>query len=514
MRALSILRRHLGSAAVVLMLILAWTAPGQAAKRDDTLRWASTFAIPSGEPYYNSFREGVLFIGQMVWDTLIHRDPDTSDYKPLLATAWRWIDPLTLELDLRRDVTFHDGRAFSADDVVYTLNYVIDPANKVNNPSNVNWIRRAEKTGPHQVRLLLHAPFPAAIEYLAGPIAIMPDGFYRDAGPGRMVPANRLIGTGPYRFVRWDPGKEAQFEINPAYMADSPKGRPSIRRVVMRVVPDGGTQMAELMAGGVDWISQLPEETAQKLATVPNISVLSAETMRIIFLQFDVEGRSGPNPFQDRRVREAVAYAIDRDAIVKNLIGAGSRSWHAFCFETQFGCTTDVRRIPYDPAKARQLLAEAGYPNGFDTEILGFRSRPRIEALNGFLAAAGIRSRLAFMAYAAVRDRQHKGQARLVDTSWGSYSLNDTAAMVNPFFTHLPDDMVRDAEIKAWADAASTAIDPDERKRLYGLILRKIADNVFVLPLYTNPSVTAFTSDLAYRTWPDENPRFYMQRWR
>ncbi|WP_239501754.1 ABC transporter substrate-binding protein, partial [Citrobacter koseri] len=68
-----------------------------------------------------------------------------------------------------------------------------------------------------------------------------------------------------------------------------------------------------------------------------------------------VEGRSGANPFQDRRVREAVAHAIDRDAIVRNLIGAGSRSWHAFCFETQFGCTTDVRRIPYDPAKARQL---------------------------------------------------------------------------------------------------------------------------------------------------------------
>lgn len=506
--------RRAGPLAAACALLLASVAPGLAGKRDDTLRWASTFAIPSGEPYYNSFREGVLFIGQMVWDTLIHRDPDTGEYKPLLATAWRWIDPLTLELDLRRDVKFHDGRDFSADDVVYTLNFVIDPANKVNNPSNVNWIRRAEKTGPHQVRLLLHAPFPAAIEYLAGPIAIMPVDFYRDAGPGRAVSAQRLIGTGPYRFTRWDPGKEARFEINPAYMADSPKGRPAIRHVVMRVLPDAATQMAELMAGSIDWISQLPEETAERLAQVPHVSVLASETMRIVFLQFDVAGRSGPNPFQDRRVREAVAHAIDREAIVRNLIGGGSRVWHAFCFETQFGCTTDVRRIGYDPARARQLLAEAGFPNGFETEILGFRSRPRIEALNGFLTAAGIRPSLAFMAYAAVRERQHKGQARLVDTSWGSYSLNDAGAMINPFFTHLPDDMVRDAEIKAWAEAASTSIDPEERKRLYTLILRRIADNVFVLPLYTNPSVSAFTRDLAYRAWPDENPRFYMQRWR
>ena len=499
---------------LVVAVVLAAPLPASAGKRDNTLRWVSTFSIASGEPYYNSFREGVLFIGQMVWDTLIHRDPDTSAYKPLLATAWRWIDPTTLELDLRTDVTFHDGRAFSADDVVYTINYVIDPANKVTNPSNVNWIARAEKTASHQVRLILKAPFPAAIEYLSGPVAILPVDFYKDAGADRLVPAARLIGTGPYRFTRWEPGKEGQFDANPAYMADSPKGRPAIPRVVMRVIPDAATQMAELMAGRVDWIGQLPEDAGRQLSSVPNISMLASETMRIIFLQFDVQGRSGANPFQDLRVRQAVAHAINREAIVANLIGAGSRVWHAFCFETQVGCTTDVRRYAYDPVRAKELLAEAGFPNGFETEILGFRARPRIEALNGFLTASGIRARLQFMAYSAVRDRQHKGQARFVDTSWGSYSVNDASAMINPFFTHLPDDMVQDAEIKAWADEASRTIDPDERKRLYGQILRKIADNVYVLPLYTNPSVAAFTSDLAFRAWPDENPRFYMQRWR
>jgi peptide/nickel transport system substrate-binding protein len=499
---------------LVVALTLVAPLPAAAGKRDNTLRWVSTFSIASGEPYYNSFREGVLFIGQMVWDTLIHRDPDTSAYKPLLATAWRWIDPTTLELDLRTDVTFHDGRAFSADDVVYTINYVIDPANKVTNPSNVNWIQRAEKTASHQVRLVLKAPFPAAIEYLSGPIAILPVDFYKDAGADRLVPAARLIGTGPYRFTRWEPGKEGQFDANTSYMADSPKGRPAIPRVVMRVIPDAATQMAELMAGRVDWIGQLPEDAGRQLASVPNISMLASETMRIIFLQFDVQGRSGANPFQDLRVRQAVAHAINREAIVANLIGAGSRVWHAFCFETQVGCMTDVRRYAYDPTRAKELLAEAGFPNGFETEILGFRARPRIEALNGFLTASGIRTRLQFMAYSAVRDRQHKGQARFVDTSWGSYSVNDASAMINPFFTHLPDDMVHDAEIKTWADQASRTIDPDERKQLYGQILRKIADNVYVLPLYTNPSVAAFTSDLAFRTWPDENPRFYMQRWR
>ncbi|MBN8939696.1 MAG: ABC transporter substrate-binding protein [Rhizobiales bacterium] len=507
-------RRYVRLIGVVLLLVAGTAMPAQAGKRDDTLTWATTVALPSAEPYYNISNDGLLVISQMVWDTLIYRDPDSGQYKPLLATAWRWIDPLTLELDLRRDVRFHDGRPFSADDVVYTINFALDPANRVSLPSNVNWLRRAEKTGSHQVRLLLRAPFPTAFEYLSGPIAIMPAGFYQNTDANRGPPASRYPGTGPYRLTRWEPGREAQFDINPEYMAGSPKGRPSIPRLIMRVVPDADTQVTELTAGRLDWIGQVAETAARRLAAAPNIRVLTAQSMRIAFLQFDVQGRSGPNPFQNLRVREAVAHAIDRDAIVRNVIGAGSRSLQAFCFPSQFGCTDDVRRIPYDPAKARQLLTEAGYPNGFDTEIIGFRARPRVEALSGFLNASGIRARLAFMGYGAVRERQQKGQVQLLDTSWGSLSINDVSALITPFFTNRLGDMVQDAEIRSWAAAAATAIDPQERRRLYGLILRKIADNVLVLPLYTLPSVTAFVSDLAYRAWPDENPRFYMQRWR
>jgi peptide/nickel transport system substrate-binding protein len=236
--------------------------------------------------------------------------------------------------------------------------------------------------------------------------------------------------------------------------------------------------------------------------------------MRVYFLQFEVAGRAGPNPFQDKRVREAVAHAINREAIVKSLIGAGSRVWHAFCYETQVGCTTDVRQIKYDPARAKQLLAEAGYPNGFETEIYGFRTRQRIEAIMGNLAQVGIKTRLNFMQLAAIREKQSKGQVPLLDTSWGSYSVNDASAFVNPFFTFLLDDMVHDAELKAWCEAASRSIDPNERKNLYRKILNKIADEVYALPLYTNPSVYAFTKDLDFKAYPDENPRFFNAKWK
>ena len=104
----------------------------------------------------------------MVWDQLIDRDPETFQYKPALATSWRWVDDLTLEFDLRQGVKFQDGQPFDAEDVVYTLNFVSNPANKVLNTTNVGWIKNAEKIDQYKVRIYLKAPFPAALEYLAG----------------------------------------------------------------------------------------------------------------------------------------------------------------------------------------------------------------------------------------------------------------------------------------------------------------------------------------------------------
>lgn len=509
MRAFACWTRWLGALA---LSVLVGTSATEAGKKDDTLRWVTGLAITSADPYYNSFREAVLIIGQMVWDSLVHRDPDTGEYKPLLAKSWRWVDPVTLEFDLRDDVKFHDGRTFSADDVVYTINYVIKPENKVNNPSNVNWMKSAEKIGPHKVRINLHKPFPAALEYLSGPVPIMPDKFWDEAGPSRLNV--KLVGTGPYRFLKWEPGKEGHFEVNSTYMDGSPKGRPAIKRIEFRIIPDASVQMAELIAGNIDWMWQLNEDAAKKLSRVPGVEVLASETMRLYFFQFDVMGRGGKNPFQDKRVREAVAYAIDRESIVKNLLGAGSRVWHSFCYESQFGCYTNVRQIPFDPAKAKALLAEAGYADGFDTDIYGFRTRSRVEAQMGYLSKVGIRTKLQFLQYAAIREKMHKGEAQFVDTSWGSYSVNDTSAIVNPFFTHLPDDLVQDDEIKAWAVEASMSIDDARRKELYAKIMKKIADNVYVLPIATAPAVYAFTKDLEFKAYPDENPRFYLSKWK
>ena len=181
-----------------------------------------------------------MIIGHHVWDTLIYRDPKTNEYKGQLATAWRWIDDRTLELELRRGVKFHDGAEFEAEDVVYTLDYVSKPENKAVAIQNVAWIDRIEKLDKYKVRIVAKAPFPAAIEYLAGPLAIFPHEYFAKNGPQGMN--LKPVGSGPYRITEHSLGKYVRMERNPDYFKDSPKPQPTIDKIEIRFIPDGQTR--------------------------------------------------------------------------------------------------------------------------------------------------------------------------------------------------------------------------------------------------------------------------------
>jgi peptide/nickel transport system substrate-binding protein len=498
--------------AALLSLTVTTLAAGEALaqKSRDTLRFASRNLVTAPDPYYNNFREAIFFTGQLAWDTLVYRDPATGNYLPLLATSWNWIDNKTIDFELRPGVKFHDGRPFSADDVVYTVNYVVDPDKKVFVPSNVNFMERAEKLGPLSVRLHLKAPFAPLLEYLSGPIAIMPKDFY---APGN-VAGPALVGTGPYKITKWVSGQVMELELNPGYFAGSPKGRPSIGHIQYKMVPEVATQIAELIAGNVEWIYAVPADQATKLAGLKGLTVVPEETMRISYLQMDAAGRSGKNPFQDIRVRQALHHAIDREAIAKNLIGRGSRVIHAVCYPVQFGCSEDVVRYAYDPARAKALLAEAGYPNGFSIDLYAYRERRWVEAIMGYLASVGIQAKLQFLQFAAMRDKWYAGQLQIFDASWGSYSVNDVSALVNAFFLHTPEDTTRDDQVRDWVQQAAGSVDPAERKELYKKALQRIAAQAYWVPLYVNPSTYAYTSDLEIAAFPDENPRFFLAKWK
>jgi peptide/nickel transport system substrate-binding protein len=501
------------SAACAAALALAvLTAPADAAKRDNTVRFAYDQVPENVDPYFNNVRIGVI-IAHHVWDTLIYRDPKTNEYKGQLATAWRWIDDKTLELDLRAGVKFHNGEEFDADDVVYTLNFVSNPANKSTTQQNVNWIDKAEKVSKYKARILLKRTFPAAIEYLAGPIAIHPNEYYAKAGPQGMN--EKPVGSGPYRVVEHSQGKVLRLERNPDYFKDSPKPQPTIEKVDVRFIPDRQTQVAEMLSGGLEFIMNVAPDQAAPMKAVPTLTVESGETMRIVFLQMASTEKSPVPQFRDPRVRLAINHAIDRAAMVKNLVGEGARVLNTVCFPSQFGCTDEGAPVyAYDPAKAKALLAEAGFPNGFDVDLYSYRERNQAEAMIGYLRAVGIRANLRFMQYAAFREQMRASTAGFAHQTWGSFSVNDVSANTPVYYKFEADDVTRDPDVRDLLTTGDNSVDPAARKAAYRQALAMIAQKAYAVPLYSLTTFYVYSKDLAFTPYPDEIPRFWEARWK
>lgn len=496
------------------LALLLGTTGAFAQQTENKLRWASTPTITAPDPYYNFHREAMLLNGQLVWDTLIYRNPDNGDYEPLLATSWKWVDDVTLEFELRDGVTFHDGRPLTSKDVVYTYNYVSDPANKINVQSNVNWIKNAEAIDEKTVRLHLKAPFPPALEYVSTLHAILPDGFY--GSDGKAGSGTGLIGTGPYKFKEFVPGSSMRVVRFDGYFEGSPKGQPALDEIEYRSIPDPSTQMAELLSGGLDWIWYVPKDQSEPLSNIPNVVVNPAETMRITFLSYNIRDMEGGNPLQDKRVRQAIAHAIDRDTIVNEIIGQGSNVLKAPCFRAQFGCQQDVAQHPYDPEKAKALLKEAGYDHRITLDLLGNASRDRawIEAVAGYLSRVGIKTNVQLLQYAALSERMASNKAHLVLADWGSYGINDVSALLNNFFTFTPDDMAHDEVVSNALKTAAATVDERVRLKNYDTAVKRIASELYWLPMWTNPTTYAYNSDLEFRAFPDENPRFFLVKWK
>jgi peptide/nickel transport system substrate-binding protein len=492
---------------LALVTAFALATPVLAAKRDNSIRFAYEHVPESVDPFMNSVRIGVI-IGQQVWDTLIYRDPKTGDYKGQLATAWKWIDDKTLEVELRRGVKFHNGEEFDADDVVYTLNFVAKPENKVVTQQNVNWIDRAEKLDKYKVRIIAKRPFPAAIEYLAGPVVIHPNEYYAKVGPQGMN--EKPVGSGPYRVTEHAIGKFVRLERNADYFKDSPKPQPKVDKVEIRFIPDAQTRVAEMLAGSLDMIMNVAPDQAQQLRAVPNLQVVSGETMRFAFLQLNTTEQTPAPPLRDVRVRKAILHAIDREAMVKSLVGEGARVVHTLCFPAQFGCTDKgAPRYAYDPGKAKQLLAEAGFPNGFELDFHAYRERNQTEAMIGYLRAIGIRANLRFVQYAAIRDAIRAGKVSMAHYTWGSFSVNDVSAATPVFYKGTADDMSRDPEVIALLERGDGSVDAEIRKEAYGKALALIQERAYSLALYSLPTAYVAAKDLTFTPHPDEMPRFW-----
>ena len=500
------MRAGLWLAAMVMLGTPAW-----AQKSADTLRIAWRDAVPDVNPYYNPLRTG-LVLAHQAWDTLIYRDPETFQLKPLLATSWRQTDNTTWEFTLRGGVRFHDGSPFTAADVVYTVQTALTDKS-IAVPGNFAYLAGAEAIDDLHVRIRLKQIFPAALEYIAMVLPILPQAYRERVGAAAYSRAPS--GTGPYRITRIDGSDEIDLDRWDGYF-DGPKGKPAIAHLRIHEVADATSEITELLAGRVDWIWMFDPDQFDLISRDPALSALRSESMRIGYLSMDAAGRTGAgNPLTKLKVRQAIAHAIDRAAVARQVVQGGARVLDAACYPTQFGCDqTGMARYDYDPGTAKRLLAEAGYPDGFETELVSYVLPQYGQAIQAYLKAVGINARLSQLPTSEAVARSAAGKNPLYAGSWGSYSINDVSAILPYFFGGNGDDYARDPQVQQLVQQGGATTNPDERRKYYTEALRRISDQMYWLPLTTYMTSYAFARGLNFKPYPDELPRFFLAAWR
>ncbi len=256
-------------------------------------------------------------------------------------------------------------------------------------------------------------------------------------------------------------------------------------------------------------------DQSSALGRQPGLQVMRQEAMRVAYMNMDAAGRTGAgNPLTDPRVRRAVMMAVDRETMSRQLM-PGGRVLDVPCYPTQFGCDQAVgTHYAYDPAGARKLLAEAGYPDGFDTKMVGYLLPQWLGTIQTYLAAVGIRAQVESLQVAEAVQRSDAGSNPLDLGSWGSYSINDVSAFLPHFFTGGPQDYTRDPEVERLVEEGGATINPDQRRAAYTAALKRISEQADFMPLFTEITTYAMVKDLAFRPSADELPRFFLASWR
>ncbi len=289
----------------------------------------------------------------LLFDSLVARDAHMN-LVPSLAERWETPDPLTYIFHLRRGVRFHDGRPLTSADVKFTFDSLLSGA--VQSPKRGAYLPVASIGAPDDATVVFHLrePDSSFLWNLAQPgIGIVP------AGSGPQLGRNP-IGTGPFRFVSMIPDEEIVLERNPGYFGAAPR----IERVRFRVVPEAVVRALELRKGTADvgGVNSLTPDMVEALAGQPGIAVEDQPGTQVAYIAFNFEDSA----LSRREVRQALAYATDRESLVRYLLRGQARLADSLLPPNHWAYEQNVKRYPYDPARANQLLDAAGFPRGPD----------------------------------------------------------------------------------------------------------------------------------------------------
>ncbi len=496
-----------------LLIVLMLFSPASlfAQTKDDTIVYALQSDVQNWDPPNSVLRESII-LGYNVFDHLAARDLKTGKVGPGLAVSWKSLDDTTWEVKLRGGVKFHDGTPFSARDVKATFERVLNPENKLTARGNHAKIKSVDVVDDLTVRFKTDGPYPLFVERLTAQV-MQSEKVIREKGHEWMQ--ENPVGTGPYKLVKWAKKQEHLLMRNDDYWGP----KPVFKYVRIRIIPEQATQIAELISGGVDIIKAVPPDQMDVINKSGQARTSTSPILRTAFIQLDQAGRSGKNPFQDRRVRLAANVAVDIDSIIKHVInGLGDRTATTIN-PMAFGYDPSVKPYKQDLAQAKKLLAEAGFPNGLEVGLLG--TGPTVEpgliqtteAIVADLAKAGIRTKQRFVGEVGpftnlVRDNKADP---MFTWSWGYYSVFDADAILYDVMTcDQPYSYYCNKALDDLVIQGRSTLDAKKRAEIYVKAQKLIHDDAAYLFKWGLRGVWGISNRIEYDAPKDEIDRMFI----
>jgi peptide/nickel transport system substrate-binding protein len=471
-----------------------WAQAGNPVNLDPTLQ--------QSVPDYNVYAQ--------IYDALLWRDPN-GEYLPQLAESWELIDDLTWEVRIREGVRFHNGEELTADAVKFTFDRILNPDLASQLFAYNSFWDTIEVVDEHTLRLTTNAPTPQAlVAFSLSRLYPVPPGLVEEQGPDYLV--TNPVGTGPYKFVEWAKDEFVRLERFEDYWGT----KPAFRFATIRIIPDGIARAAALLVGEVDIVHELSLTDIPLVENASGVRVEAVPGGRLAMIQFALN--IGPDneltdnmPLRDKRVRQALAHAIDTQKFV-TMMGGYAQPTGSIACPACFGYDDRFAEpFEYDPDKARALLAEAGYPNGFELTLAGYAgSRPldkeTMEIVAGEWANIGVETTVLPMETTAFLE------------GWMGHTLDDVDAFgihilsqnwdLDGFYLNFRSGQILsyyvNEELDEMFDNGRSTTDDEERQGYYSRIQEIAREEVFVIPLYVRHVIMGVSDEIDYPVRPDD----------
>ncbi len=479
------------------------------------------------DPHFHNLAPNSSLLGH-IFERLVGQD-EMQRHVPELAESWKTIDDTTWEFKLRKGVRFHDGTPFTADDVVFSFERA---PNVEGSPSSFGIYTRGKtvvKVDDHTLHIKTAAPFPLMPNEVSAIFIVS-----RKNGAGAKTPdynsGKAAIGTGPYRYAEYAPGNRIVMQRYDGYWGP----KPPWQKVTFRGIKSDPSRVAALLAGDVDVIDEVPSTDMERLKKDSRVTIAQTVSNRVIYLHLDhfrddspfVRAKDGgpiKSPLRDRRVRQAISKAIDRDTIVSHVMEGVAIKASQLLPEGFFGVSPKLKPVAFDPDGAKKLLAEAGVPNGFRMTIHGPSDRyPNdakiAEAVGQMLSRIGIDTQVVTMTSSVFFREASTGSPdkgpkfSFILVGWGS-ATGETSSPLKSLLATFdrekgmgPSNRGRysNAEVDKLIGEALASVDDRKRQDLLARATEVAIEDVGIIPLHYQVNTWALRKGFNYKPRTDE----------